>query len=266
MELRSLGCRTDVMIRRLGGSVVEEHPDHLTVMTPSNPTFWWGNFIVIPGPIEPGDGRRWIEVFDEELPEAEHVAVAIDEANRKIGDLVDLGEFIAAGLLAEYATVLTAATLLPPPRPNAEAECRPLRTEGEWEQALDLAMACNDSIPPDHYLPYATRSLAEARRMSELGHGAWFGAFHDSELAASCGIFTDGGPDARFQRVETRPAARRQGLAGTLVHAAGEHAVASLGAQRLVIVADPESSAAGLYRSLGFTDVESQLQLIRRPS
>ena len=266
MEVLSLGCRTDLMVRRLGGSVVEDHGDHLTVMTPANPSFWWGNFIVVAGPFGDGDAERCIEVFDKEFPDADHVAIAVAQADRAQGDLVDLREFIDRGVLVEYSTVMTASALKPPSRGNDRAVCRPLVSDEDWRLALDLAMACNESIAPADYLPYVRRSLEEARGMAQRGHGAWFGAFTGDELMASLGVFGDGHGDARYQRVETHPDARRQGLAGTLVHAAGEYAREQLGAKRLVIVADPNHPAAGLYRSLGFEDAEAQLQLLRSPS
>ena len=53
------------------------------------------------------------------------------------------------------------------------------------------------------------------------------------------GLFSDGGPIARYQNVETHPSARRQGLAGTLVYRAGRYGLDTLGARALVMVADP---------------------------
>jgi predicted GNAT family acetyltransferase len=66
--------------------------------------------------------------------------------------------------------------------------------------------------------------------------------------------------------VGTHPAARRQGLAGTLVWRAGQHALGELGARRLVIVADPIEAAIRVYRSVGFADHETQLSMHSAPS
>jgi predicted GNAT family acetyltransferase len=63
---------------------------------------------------------------------------------------------------------------------------------------------------------------------------------------------------ARYQNVETHPDFRQRGLAGTLAWQAGRDALASLGAAgTLVIVADPDYVAISIYRSIGFTSVES---------
>jgi GNAT superfamily N-acetyltransferase len=138
MDVRSLGFPTDLMVLSLGGSTVRERDDHLVVRTPSNPTFWWGNFVLFAEPVEQDDVPRLLALYAAELP-------------------------------------------------------------------------------------------------------------------------------ARFQVVETRPEARRRGLASALVHHAGQAAF-ERGVRRLVIVADPEYHAIGIYGSLGFVAAEQQVQLIRRPA
>jgi ribosomal protein S18 acetylase RimI-like enzyme len=64
--------------------------------------------------------------------------------------------------------------------------------------------------------------------------------------------------------VETHPDARRRGLASALVHLAGMTAL-DAGADTLVIVADPSYHAIDLYRSVGFADRETKVELTRRP-
>ncbi len=66
-----------------------------------------------------------------------------------------------------------------------------------------------------------------------------------------------GGPWlARF--AEEFPAARRRGLAGTLVWHAGRYGRAVLRARTLVIVADPADAAIRIYCACGLTDRESR--------
>jgi predicted GNAT family acetyltransferase len=73
----------------------------------------------------------------------------------------------------------------------------------------------------------------------------------------------DGQGAARFQSVQTHPDARGQGLASTLVHRASTYGLNELGAGTLVMVADPEYLAIRIYRALGFTDTETQIQLTK---
>ena len=65
--------------------------------------------------------------------------------------------------------------------------------------------------------------------------------------------------------METHPAARRQGLAGTLVYQAGRYALAQLAARTLVIVAEPDQQAIRVYRSCGFEVAEDQVSFERPP-
>ena len=83
-------------------------------------------------------------------------------------------------------------------------------------------------------------------------------------LVSTAGIFVTEEGVARYQSVETHPAHRRQGLAAAVVHAAGQHGLDRLGVRTLVIVADTDGEAIGLYRRLGFADVEQQLMMEKR--
>lgn len=79
-------------------------------------------------------------------------------------------------------------------------------------------------------------------------------------MRCSLGLCSDGGELARYQTVATHPDFRGRGLASSLVFAAGQFGIDVLGAQTLVIVADPQHRAIGIYRALGFTEVEQQTQ------
>ena len=47
------------------------------------------------------------------------------------------------------------------------------------------------------------------------------------------------------------------------MHAASRHAFDEMGAETLVMVADPDYVAIRIYRSVGFEDTETQLQASR---
>ena len=61
IELPDL-LKTSVHLIGLLGSV-EDHGDHLVARTPSNPGFYHGNFLFLPGP--PEDLGRWMARFEE---------------------------------------------------------------------------------------------------------------------------------------------------------------------------------------------------------
>jgi GNAT superfamily N-acetyltransferase len=260
VRVRSLGFATDVALRVLEGAQITDHDDYLVIRSPDNPGFWWGNFLLLGAPPGPGTGGTWLARFAAEFPAARHVALGVDGTDQHPATPA---EFLAAGLKPQRGTVLTCAAVGPPPRPNPVAEIRPLMSDWDWAQSLDLGARC---FGEDGAQEYLVRRAAARRRLTRAGHGAWFGAFLGGRLLAQLGICDAGGGRARYQDVETDPAARRQGLAGTLVWHAGRYGRDVLAAGTLVIVADPAEVAIGVYRACGFADLQTQLTFERPPA
>jgi len=258
VRITSLGFRTDVALRVLEGGQVTDRGDYLVIRTPDNPDYWWGNFLLLPGLPGPGQGRDWLARFAAEFPAARHVALGVDVA----GDAPTPAEFAAAGLEADRATVLTAARPRPPAHLATDAEIRPLDSDDDWRQSVDLAVRCFDGGDPGDFLQ---RRAAARRRLTQTGAGVWFGAFARGRLLAQLGLFDVGDGYARYQHVETDAAARRRGLAGTLVWTAARYGREVLGTSTFVIVADPAGTAIRIYRACGFTARQSQLSFDRPP-
>jgi ribosomal protein S18 acetylase RimI-like enzyme len=263
VDVASLGFRTDLALLERAGSVVEDRGDHLVVRTPDNPTYWWGNFLLLAGVPAPAETGRWLERFGATFPDARHVALGVDGTG---GRVADLPGFTDAGLHVEAQTVMTATGVHPPPRPQRGATYRTLSSDDDWAQHVRLHVACtDDGRGSEDERAFVTRQAAAHRALTEAGHGAWFGAFLDGRLVAQMGLFAAGRGLARFRSVETHPGVRGRGLAGTLVHHVSRYGFTALGARTLVMVADPGYSAIRVYRSVGFTDGESQLQAERSP-
>ena len=250
------------MLLRRQGSVVEQRPGYQVVRTADNPTFYWGNFLLLDGPPAQGTISSWMSTFAREFPAAEHVAIGVDNTD---GAAPDEAELTAAGLTVERNVVLTTSATTPPLRPNETAEYRTLDSDADWLAALRLQEASYDDIDPEGWQGFRGRRLLARRRMQEDGFGAWFGAFSGGRMVSGLGIFGDGSGIARFQDVDTHPEDRNKGLAGTLVYRAGQYALSDMAAQTLVIVAEPDGPAIRVYRSVGFRDAEIQVQLQRQP-
>jgi GNAT superfamily N-acetyltransferase len=259
MRVTSLGFQTDVALRVLEGAKTADRGDYLVVRTPDNPDFYWGNFLLLRTWPEAGSADRWLARFAAEFPAARHVALGVD-ATGEPGPTQ--AEFRAAGLEPEQATVLTCAgpSVVPPPCPNTEAEIRRLESDDDWQQSVQLGIRCYGDTGP-----YLSLRAAARRRIARESRGAWFGAFTGGRLIAQLGVCDAGQGRARYQDVETDPAARRRGLAGTLVWQAGRYAAGAFGAGTLVIVADPAEGAIRVYRGCGFADAQSQFSFERQP-
>ena len=263
LSATALGFRTDLMLRGIAGSEVENRGTYVVVRTPQNPGFWWGNFLLFREPPRAGDAPRWAERFAAEFPGAGHLAFGVDSTDGEVGDREELRRL---GVEVEVNAVLTTAALSPP-EPAPGVEVRPLRGADDWAQAGELRLALEDRQESEsavHRL-FADRRLAEDRRVCEAGYGAWFGAFVDGRMRSSAGLFTDGCGLARYQNVHTHPDFRRRGLASHVVYEAGRWGLTQLRARTLVIVADPQDHAIRLYRALGFTEMERQVQFQRGP-
>jgi GNAT superfamily N-acetyltransferase len=260
MDVRSLGYRTDLMIRELEGSEVTDRGHYLVIRTPANPSFWWGNFLLLPAPPALGAPDGWLATFAAEFPGAAHLTLGVDTGDAAS---VDADAFAALELEAELSSVLTATAPHAPPQPNADAICRPLESDDDWRQAAELGAVMYAGTPGSGE-EFQRARLAAQRALTLAGHGWWFGAFTGGRLGAQLGLISDGSGLARYQNVETHPDARRQGLAGTLVWQAGRHALAH-GARTLVMAADPAEGAIRVYRSVGFTQSETQIGFFRKP-
>jgi ribosomal protein S18 acetylase RimI-like enzyme len=261
MDIASLAFRTDLAMLEHSGSVVEDRGTHLVVRTPDNPTYWWGNFLLLAEPPRDAhEAQEWLTRFEAEFPDARHRTFGVDGRD---GGADDLAPFAELGLDLDVSTVMTATEVHEPPRPNTDATYRPLATDADWQQQIELDRAGED--PGSHSLDFVTARAAAERRLVTAGYGAWWGAFEGGRLLASMGLFTASPGLARFQNVKTHPDARGRGLAGTLVYRVSRYGFDELGARTLVMVADPDYLAIRIYRSVGFADTERQLQAERKP-
>ncbi|WP_151082505.1 GNAT family N-acetyltransferase [Nocardioides cynanchi] len=260
MEIDSLAYRTDLAMLELSGSTVTDRGGYLVVRTPDNPTFWWGNHLLLPhAPRDAEEANGWVTTFEREFPEARHRTFGVDGTT---GELADLAAFAALGMETEVLSVMTATEVHPPPHPNTEAAVRTLVSDDDWSQQVELSMVGEEF---GYNRAFCTARTAAERSLVEQGYGAWWGAFDGATLLASLGLFTASPGLARFQHVKTHPDSRGRGLAGTLVHRASRYGFEELGARTLVMVADPDYLAIRIYRSVGFADTERQLQVTRQP-
>lgn len=270
----SLGWRTDLIFARFDGQVVDRG-DHLLVLTPTNPGYWWGNFLLFRHAPAPGDFERWMALFDQEIaarqPASRHRAFGVDVPGR----LALPREFAAAGFELGEASVLTLTReqLLAPRRSRPQGiEFHVLDLEPDGAAVVDKQVASADArFEPADYRAFAQRQMQRYAAMQRAGLGHWLGLVAPGArgpvLVASCGLFRDprGSGLGRFQFVATHPSWRRRGLCTALVHAACHYGFDAMGLQTLAMLADPADVAIGIYESLGFRRGASSWQFERAP-
>lgn len=257
MQIKSLGYRTDLIFPRFDG-VVKERDNYLVIETPSNPHFHWGNYLLFREPPAPGALEEWRRLFKAEFgsnPEIKHITFGWDGTDGQMGASA---EFVNAGFRTAEQIVLAANEVSRPKHFNIEVTVRPLTTDEDWIDATENQIACRDAIY--EYGPYKLFKESQMKRyrsMEAQGLGHWFGAFINDQLVGSLGIYRDQNI-GRFQNVGTNPEFRRQGICGTMVYLASEHAFSKMGIETLVMVSDEDGDARRVYESVGFKPREKQ--------
>ncbi len=260
MKIKSLGYRTDLIFHAFDGEIINRGA-YLVIRTPMNPTFYWGNFLLFSQPPSESDFREWRALFAQEIgtsPEIKHQVFGWDSPEGEVGAIQP---FLKAGFRVNREVVLTSSGPRSPTRPSDLVSIRALKTEADWEQAVENQVVCREpEFEENEYREFRIRQMDRYRRMVAADLGDWFGAFAGQKLVADLGLFHAEGI-GRFQSVETHPAYRRQGIAGTLIFEAARQAKAAYDLHTLVIVAEQASNPARLYESLGFQLTEQQVGL-----
>lgn len=265
-----LGWRSHLLAGRFGAEVIERD-DCVVLRTPGNPTHYWGNCLILPAAPRDDDLAHWLARFDEEIavhqPDSRHLAFGID-ASQLGGALpswrgAGIDEFDEMAVMTlEPAGLAPSSTL----RDADGVEMREVTLPGEIEAAVSAQVAARDpSFEAEGYREFRRRAMQRVAAMHREGLARWYGAWVGGELAANCGLVHDG-TLGRFQYVQTHPDFRRRGLCRSLVHHVCGDAFGRIGLRRLVMCADPHDVAIGIYRSVGFAQVESHWCLQRRPT
>ncbi len=246
-----------------------ERDDCIVVRTPGNPTFYWGNCLVLPAPPGDADLAHWQARFDAEIgnlqPDSRHVAIGV--AAPWPG--MPLPRWEAAGFAVHRTTMLRLAPdalLAPCKPPRGAVELRALDMDTESESLVDLESTDAGGFELGAYREYLRRQHGRYRTMHAAGLLQWFGLWCDGTLAASCGLLRDSAGDGamgRFQRVITHPAWRRRGLCTALVQGVSHFALANWRVREVYMAADPDDVAIGIYRALGYVPVDGAYGLQR---
>jgi len=265
-----LGWQSHLLASRFGAEIAERD-DCIVLRTPANPTYYWGNCLILPAAPRDDELPAWLARFDEEIaskqPASSHLAFGINAAT-----LTDpLPSWRAAGIDEfDDTAVLTlqAGGLASQPsvRDTQGLVLRALSLPGELELAIEAQVATRDaSFEAQDYRAYRHSAMQRVAAMQANGTANWFGAMVGGALAADCGLVHDGRL-GRFQHVSTQAEWRRRGLCRALVWHVCHHAFQTLGLRRLVMCADPHDVAIGIYRAVGFVQVGSHWCLQRRPA
>ena len=259
MHVTSLGFRTDLALLTASGSVVEDRGTHLVVRSPDNPSYFWGNFLLLARPPVPGGEREVVAAFHTEFPQADHVSIGIDTA-----DLTDEARaaFEAAGMTVDVGTVLTASSLQAPR--EVEADVRPLAGDDEWEARARLSQQLYPQTPEDAFMTFARQQELPGASSGRRRSRAALRRLRRRRARLHRRHLRHRGRRRALPERRDPPRAPTSGPGRSRRPRGGKHALDHLDVRTLVIVADTDGDAIGIYRRLGFADAERQLMLEKR--
>jgi ribosomal protein S18 acetylase RimI-like enzyme len=250
----SIAFATDVAARLAEGGSVEAGDGYRIVRTPGNPAFRWGNFVLADPDRDLADPEAWARVHRRAFPGLPFTTVGIDAADARF----DEGAWLGAGFTLERSVVLRAdAAAVARTDPDVQ------EIDGTADWADVLAIPLEEDAGDAEQGEFERIRVGAERRSVEAGRAAWLGLREGRRVVSALGILPAPGGVGRYQNVGTLAAYRRRGHAGRLLRAAAALAAARWGCDALVIVADADGPAIGLYRRLGFADAETQVQLTR---
>jgi hypothetical protein len=189
MEVASLGYRTSLFFAAFDGQIIDRG-NYQIIRTPTNPSFFWGNYLLFDRPPADGDYKRWCKLFADEIgspPQVKHQTFGWDSSRDELGVIEP---FLQNGFHREFGDVLAARQLHSPPRPASGLTVRPLCSDEEWDQSVENLVITRE---PEHsetgYRIFARGQMIRYRSMTDAGLGAWYGAFIGDRLVADLGIF-----------------------------------------------------------------------------
>ena len=258
MTLCSLLLQSNLMFQSLCGQI-KERSNYVVVSTPDNPTYIWGNYLILSAPPAAQTSERWAKIFEQEFVSAQAVKhMALTWAGT---GPFDAGEWTRKGFSVGQTTGLNVSAVPENVYTPNNIEFRPIMSDDEWQMTVELQVLVSGGPRPDlEYRRFMQIKFENYRAMIRAGQGMWLGAFQRGKLIADLGLFLKN-DFARFQNVETHPAYRNRGVGRALVQTASLWALKRPGIKTLVIESDPGSTADRLYRSLGFVETEQVVSL-----
>lgn len=262
MHITSLGFQSETLFQHYHG-IVRDHGDFIEVRTPENPTFWFGNYLLLPAPPTVADIPAWAARFDTcfaDAPEVVHKCLQWPDTGADTR-----AAFEQLGWEFDQATVLMATHTKAARQAPENVAFRPIESNDDWARVLEQQIASRpEGFAETPYRAFKEKRLALFRKLQADGRGQWYGAFKGAELVADMGIFHRNGI-SRFQDVSTHAAHRRQGICSALVHYVSTQEQAQNPGNQMVIIADAGEPAERIYKRVGYREVEQIQSVVLRP-
>lgn len=187
---RHLGFESEYIINHLD-AVIIERADYWVHQTPSNPHFYFGNFIELKVPLSRYSKAQWLTIFADEfsnLPEVKHVTLSWSRNLHQ----EQLTDFLTAGFEFEECHILAAKReqFKSPSLLNKTVRLQPITNPAQWQQWCDLAVKEDNNKHEEKSLrEYLNKKSAYYQRLATNDFGETLGAFVGEQLIGYAGLF-----------------------------------------------------------------------------
>lgn len=223
----------------------EDRGTYGLIRTPSNPTFRWGNCLVLPAPPDPAALDALEALHAAQFP-ARTVPAFYWAADAVEGPIA--AALAARGYHVEVELSLTMGRAgLPAPTLPAGVRVEPVRSVAEWAEFVRFRLLLWPDLPVDYQLQRA----AMGWRSAQANAGDWWLMWRDGAVIGSMGLFWRDGV-ARYQDVDVLADHRGQGLGRAMFHTVRARSEAAGDFATQLIVADRGSQAHAWYERMGF--------------
>ncbi len=221
------------------------------IVSPHNPTYFWGNCLIMKEAPQDNDYQAWVDIYNAEFKD-HHLfkTIAWDDAF-----VPDLSEFMKADFEFIHDHVLVLSRQKDIGAVNDDLQIRYLDSDADWNQFHEVR-----DIGAQFTVDFVTRQAKAFRHLVDKGVARRYGAFDGTKLMGDIGIFFDD-QHVRFHNVATRKDCRRQGVCKSIMKRVLDDLGRDFAQHRVVIVADPGSVAEKIYRNFGFEVQEQTYQL-----
>lgn len=262
------GTCSDIFVRH-PATTCSADENFIVYKTPMRPDYWWGAYLVSREAVTSQNALTVSREWDKRLGALTDIKKKIIQWEISIGDLTtgatEITESVAvvninSVLVANATTAATAAERAPAAMSGVVIE--EVLTELDRSAVLDMTLADLDDDPESpataSFLRWKHEQFFEGVQRGGCG---WWMLKVNGEPVANCGLFCDG-ETARFREVTTHPKWRRQGYARQLCQWVLAKCFQDSAIRQVVIVAEQNSSAERIYKSIGFVPTTVQIALI----
>ena len=235
---------------------ITDKGSYIVVRTPDRPDYFWGNYIIMSSAPCPDSYSHWLAIFESEIgPKSKTGFVAITWDSP--GNQGHCAPFTDKGFTLQTSIVLSASRVNTPPKSNPHVAIKPLQTESDFAQAIDVHFNPDWQYSSEQDQIKLLKDSAKClRKLIDARTAICIGAFQGDKLTAVVEMYYN---DALciLDSLVTHRDHRRQGICSSLVHYASQYALTQLNCQTLTLEADKEYHAAKIYESIGFRPTET---------